>query len=154
MKLPLKDLSKRDHVAIMKRSWRLIPKILDRTKIAESRWYKSKIAPWDRIHPGDSIYFKDSGEPVTVKAEVSKVLQYEIKNNEHALEVMKKHAKKDLGLETIPKEITDYARDKNYAIFIFLKNARKIEPFKIDKTGYGLMSAWITVDNINKLKEN
>ncbi len=81
-------------------------------------------------------------------------LQYEIKNNEHALEVMKKHAKKDLGLETIPKEITDYARDKNYAIFIFLKNARKIEPFKIDKTGYGLMSAWITVDNINKIKRN
>lgn len=152
MKLPLKDLPKRDHVAIMKKSWGLIPKILDGTKIAESRWYKSKITPWDRIHPGDSIYFKDSGEPVTAKAKVSKVLQYEIKNNAHALEIMKKHAKKDLGLPTIPKEIKDYTRDKNYAIFIFLGSVEKIEPFVINKTGYGAMAAWITVDDINKIK--
>ena len=153
MKLPLKDLPKRDHLAIMKKSWGLVPKILDGTKIAESRWYKSKITPWNRIHPGDDIYFKDSGEPVTARAKVSKVLQYEIKDNEHALEVMKKHAKKDLGLKTIPNEITDYASDKNYAIFIFLENAHEIAPFKIDKTGYGLMSAWITVDDIDKIKK-
>ncbi len=152
MKLPLKDLPTRDHVAIMKKSWGLIPKILDGTKTAESRWYKSKITPWDRIRPGDNIYFKDSGEPVTVKAGVSKVLQYEIRNNKHALEVMKKHAKKDLGLPTIPEEIKDYIRDKNYAIFIFLDSVEKIKPFAIDKTDYGLMSAWITVDDINKIK--
>ncbi len=152
MKLPLRDLPKRDHVAIMKKSWGLIPKILDGTRIAESRWYKSKITPWDRIHPGDNLYFKNSGEPVTVKTRVSKVLQYEIKNNDHALEVMKKHAKKDLGLEAIPREIKNYILNKNYAIFVFLDSVEKVKPFTIDKTSFGTMAAWITTDDINKIK--
>jgi len=152
MKLPLKDLPKRDHVAIMKKSWGLIPKILDGTKTCESRWYKSRIVPWDRIHPGDTVYFKDSGEPVTAKATVSKVLQYKIKDNNHALEVMEKHAKKDLGLKRIPKGIKNYILDKNYAIFVFIDSVKKVKQFKIDKTGFGSMSAWITVGDINKVK--
>ncbi len=152
VKLPLKNLPKRDHVAIMKKSWGLIPKILDGTKVCESLWYKSKITPWDRIHPGDNLYFKDSGEPVTVKTKVTEILQYEIKDNDHALKIMKKHAKKDLCLETIPEEIKNYIRNKNYAIFVFFDAVEKIEPFAIDKTGFGLMSAWITVNDVSKVK--
>jgi len=29
----------------------------------------------------------------------------------------------------------------------------KIKPFNIDKTGFGAMSAWISVDDINQLKK-
>jgi len=29
---------------------------------------------------------------------------------------------------------------------------KKIEPFDIDKTGFGAMSAWISVENINEIK--
>jgi len=154
MKLPLEDLPKRDHIAIMKKSWGLVPKILDGTKTCESRWYKSKTVPWDRIQPGDNLYFKDSGEPITVKARVTKVLQYEIENSNHALEIMKKHGKTDLGLETIPEEIKDYTRNKNYAIFVFFDSVEKIKPFKIDKTGFGSQAAWLTIDNINKIKKS
>ena len=138
----------------MKKSWGLIPKTLDGTKTCESRWYKSKIAPWGRVYPGDSLYFKNSGEPVTAKTRVTKVLQYEIENNDHALEVMKKHAKKDLGLDIISEEIKNYILNKNYAIFVFFNSVKKVSPFAIDKSGYGLMSAWITVDDINKIKRN
>ncbi len=38
-----------DHVAVMKKSWGLVPKILAGEKICESRWYKSKRPPWDII---------------------------------------------------------------------------------------------------------
>jgi len=41
-----------DHVAIMKRSWGLIPKILSGEKTIESRWYKKRIPPWNRISKG------------------------------------------------------------------------------------------------------
>jgi ASC-1-like (ASCH) protein len=152
MKLPLNDLPKRDHIAIMKKSWGLIPKILAGRKTCESRWYKSKIAPWDRIQPGDNLYFKDSGEPVSVRAKATKVLQYEIKDNQHALEIIKKHAKEDLGLEIISPEIKNYIRNKNYAVFVFFNSVEKIKLFEIDKNGFGSQAAWITVDDIDRIR--
>ena len=65
-----------DHVAIMRKSWGLTQKILTGEKKIESRWYKFKRAPWNQIRSGDTIYFKDSGEPVRIRAKVSKVLQF------------------------------------------------------------------------------
>ncbi len=141
-----------DHVAIMKKSWGLIPKILNKTKVAESRWYKSRIAPWNRIKKGHNLYFKNSGESITVRVKVTKVIQYEVPNNSRALKIMKKHAEKDLGFKKIPPEVLNYIQNKNYAIFIYFDSVKEIKPFNIDKTGFGAMAAWVTVDNINKIK--
>ena len=57
-----------DHVAIMNKRWKLIPKILDGSKTIESRWYVNKIKPWNSIKEDDKIYFKNSGEPITAFA--------------------------------------------------------------------------------------
>lgn len=141
-----------DHIAIMKKSWGLIPKILNKTKVAESRWYKSRITPWNRIKKGHNLYFKNSGEPITVRAEVTKVIQYQVLNNSKALKIMKKHAEKDLGFKKIPPEVLNYIQNKNYAIFIYFDSVKEIKPFNVDKTGFGAMAAWITVHNINKIK--
>lgn len=141
-----------DHVAIMKKSWGLIPKILNGTKVAESRWYKSRIAPWNRIKKGHNLYFKNSAESVIVKTRVSKVIQYQVSNNRQALEIMKKHAQQDLGFKRIPAEILKYIQNKNYAIFIYFDSVKEIKPFNVDKTGFGSMAAWITINNINKIK--
>jgi len=64
------------HIAIMKKSWKLTQKILSCEKKIESRWYKAKCAPWDRIKKGETVYFKNSGEPVTIRTEVDKVVQF------------------------------------------------------------------------------
>lgn len=136
----------------MKKSWGLIPKILKGTKTIESRWYKAKSKPWDRIKAGDNLYFKNAGEPVMIKTEVSKVLQYEIQDNNQALRIMTKHAEKDLGSPTISDEVKNYILDKEYAIFVFFDKIERIKPFKIDKTGFGAMSAWITVGDVDKIK--
>ena len=61
-----------EHLAIMRKSWGLTQKILTGQKKIESRWYKNKYRPWNQIQKGDVIYFKDSGEPVTIKATVKK----------------------------------------------------------------------------------
>jgi len=49
-------------------------------------------------------------------------------------------------------EIKKYVEGKNYCLLVFLKNPQAIEPFEIDKTGFGAMAAWITIDNIEKIK--
>lgn len=136
----------------MKKSWGLLPKILNREKTIESRWYKNKYSPWDRILKGDIVYFKDSGELVTVKAEVDKVIQFSNLTPKKVKEILKRYGKKDgLGIKDIPKFFKMF-KDKNYCLLLFLKNPKRIKSFQIDKTGFGMMSAWITIDNINKLR--
>ena len=64
------------HLAILDKKRKLLSKILSGEKTIESRWYMQKRTPWDKIKAGDTIFFKDSGEPVRVKAQVSEVQQF------------------------------------------------------------------------------
>ncbi len=136
----------------MKKSWGLTEKILTGEKTIESRWYKSKYAPWNRIKPGDTVYFKDSSEPVSIKAEVVKVLQFDNLTVKKTEQILSKYGKVDLGMSHIMPEIREYVSGKNYCILVFFNNVERIKPFNIDKTGFGAMSAWISVDDINQLK--
>ncbi|MFA4871887.1 MAG: ASCH domain-containing protein [Patescibacteria group bacterium] len=142
-----------EHIAIMKKSWGLTRKIFSGEKKIESRWYKSKHSPWGKIEKGDTVYFKDSGESVRIKAEVSKVIQFADLTPEKVKEILDEHGKND-GIE--PEKIPEFFerfKDKKYCLLIFLKNPEKIPPFEINKTGFGIMSAWITVDSIKRIKK-
>lgn len=142
-----------DHLAIMRRSWKLTPKILSGKKKIESRWYEIKYSPWDKIKSGDVVYFQDSGEPVTVKAEVDVVQQFSNLTAERVKEILERYGKDDgIEKEKIP-EFFDRFKDKKYCMLIFLKNPQLIKPFRIDKTGFGMMSAWISIENINDIKK-
>ena len=137
----------------MKKSWGLTDKILDGQKKIESRWYSVKCKPWDRIKKGEIIYFKDSGGPVRIKAEVGRVMQFADLTPKKVKEILDKYGRDD-GLEKkrIP-EFFERFRDKKYCILIFLKNPQEIKSFEIDKTGFGVISAWIAIDDIAKIKK-
>ena len=137
----------------MKKSWGLTDKILDGQKKIESRWYSVKCKPWDNIKKGEIVYFKDSGGPVRIKAVVNKVMQFADLTPKKVKEILDKYGRDD-GLEKkrIP-EFFERFRDKKYCILIFLKNPQEIKSFEIDKTGFGVMSAWIAIDDIAKIKK-
>jgi ASC-1-like (ASCH) protein len=141
------------HIAILNKQWDLMPKILSGKKTVESRWYKNKIIPWDKVKQGDIIYFKDSGEKVSLKAKVTKVEQYKIRNKTYALEIMGKYALQASGKAKIPKIVKDYISNKNYGIFVHFDHVEKVEPFNINKAGFGAQAAWLITDDINKLKK-
>lgn len=141
-----------DHIAIMKPSWNLTKKIISGEKKIESRWYKSKYSPWDKINKGDFVYFKDSGKPVTIRSEVEKVIQFTDLNPNKVKEILDEYATLD-GIET--SEIQNFFeifKDKKYCILVFLKNSGKIKPFEINKKGFGSMSSWLTVENVDSIK--
>jgi len=138
-----------DHIAIMNKKWRLIPKILDGSKTIESRWYVNRIKPWDNVKSGDRIYFKDAGEPVTVRTKVSKVLQFEGLNKEKFEYIMDNYAK---DIQILTWEYDEYYKSKKYCILVFLKDVESIEPFNISKEGFGNACAWMCVDNIDRIK--
>lgn len=142
-----------EHVAIMKKSWGLTDKILDGRKKIESRWYLAKCRPWDRIKKEEAVYFKDSGCPVKIKARVEKILQFADLTPGRVREILDEYGKDD-GL--VPEKLFEFYKrfkDKKYCILVFLKNPRRVKPFNIDKKGLGLMSAWLTVDDIARIKK-
>ncbi len=139
-----------EHVAIMKKSWKLTRKILSGEKKIESRWYSQKRAPWDKIKEGGIVYFKDSGDTVSINAEVEKVLQFADLTPEKAKEILKKYGK-EIGIEDIAEAAERY-KNKKYCLLIFLKNPQKVKPFWISKKGFGMMSAWISVEAIDNIK--
>jgi len=138
----------------MKKSWGLTTKIADGTKTIETRWYKTRANPWDNIYPDDMVYFKDSGDPVTVRAKVSQVEQYEDLTPKRVIELLSIFAKKDgLGIDSGSIKKFHYLfQDKRYCIVIFLAQATRVEPFDIDKSGFGLQTAWLTVSDIDQIR--
>jgi ASC-1-like (ASCH) protein len=141
-----------DHIAIMRKSWGLLPKIASGKKTIESRWYKTKHTPWNKIKAGDTLWFKDTGEPVTIRARVTRVLQIENLDDKKTGEILEKYGKSDLGMEKyIPEEIADYFKNKNYCLLVFFNQVERIKPFNIDKTGFGAMAAWISTPDINQI---
>lgn len=139
-----------EHMAIMKKSWKLAQKILSGQKKIESRWYKSRRAPWDRIHTGETVYFKDSGEPVTISAKVEKVLQFADLTPEKVKDILEKY-EKEIRIKNTAEAFERY-KNKKYCLLIFLKNPRKVEPFRISKKGFGMMCAWISVPKMDDIK--
>ncbi|MEK7071089.1 MAG: ASCH domain-containing protein [Patescibacteria group bacterium] len=138
-----------DHIAIMNKSWKLIPKILSGEKTIESRWYKTRRAPWNKITTSDIIFFKNSGEKVTAKTEVSSVSQFTLKNISDVKKVIKKYGKEICLVNSKPKT---WGKILNYCILIGLKNPEPIKkPFQINKKGFGGPVAWITCPDIRKI---
>lgn len=136
----------------MRKSWGLTEKILSGEKKIESRWYQHKARPWDHISANDTIYFKDSGEPIKIRALVKKVLQFENLNPNKVKEILEKYAEDD-GIER--DKINAYFemfKNKKHCLLIFLKDAESIKPFRINKSGFGSMAAWLIVDSIDKIK--
>jgi ASC-1-like (ASCH) protein len=142
-----------EHIAIMQKSWGLTEKIATGQKTIESRWYNVKYAPWGKISPGDIIYFKDSGEPITIRAEVEKTLTFTHLIPQQVQALLEEYGK-DCGIEQ--DQLSAYYerfQHKRYALFLFLKNAQRISPFEINKAGVGKKASWICVESVEVLRK-
>ncbi|MBI2151695.1 hypothetical protein HYU21_03160 [Candidatus Woesearchaeota archaeon] len=142
-----------EHIAIMKKSWGLTNKIISGQKTIESRWYKYKHTPWNKIKAEEIVYFKDLGSPVSIKTTVNKVLQFSNLTSKKIRDLLDTYYL-DIGIESEKlSSFFEQIKEKKYAIFIFLKNPEQIYPFEIDKSGFGSMSAWISVEDIKQIKK-
>ncbi|MDO8656183.1 MAG: hypothetical protein Q7K45_03015 [Nanoarchaeota archaeon] len=141
-----------DHLAILDKKRKLLAKIISGEKTIESRWYKSKVTPWDRIKKGEMVYFKESGEPVSVRAKVLEVMQFYLPRTDIP-QLLHKYGKDICFEEKDVLKLVTWCSERKYCILIRLKEVQQIEPFNIDKTGFGNMAAWMTVENINSIKK-
>ena len=141
-----------DHVAIMKKSWGLLPKILSGEKTIESRWYKNKVRPWGMINAGDMVYFKNSGEPFGVMAVVKQVKNWDSLDPLKVRQILEEYGEEDgIRHEELEKYYALF-KEKKYCLLIFLEKPQKIKPFEINKEGFGAMAAWLCVPKIDLLQ--
>lgn len=140
-----------EHVAIMNPAWKLTSKILSGEKTIESRWYKNKSTPWDRISTDDLVYFKE-GKDIKVVAKVADVKQFENLDIAQVQEILDKFSKR-IGIS--PENVPFYFelfKEKKYCILVFLKEVKSVTAFHINKTGFGMGTAWITLPSVSKIK--
>jgi ASC-1-like (ASCH) protein len=138
-----------NHVAIMKKSWGLIPKIISGQKTIESRWYQTRRAPWNEISEGDVVYFKNSGEAITARAEVARVKRFEMRSLADSRMILKRFGKQICAVDTNP---ATWPRQPRYCILIFLKNPSLLrKPFRVSKKGFGSATAWLVMKKVRKL---
>lgn len=137
------------HIAIMNKSWKLIPKILSGEKTIESRWYQTRRAPWSGIRKGDRVFFKNAGEPVTAKAAVSEVMQFEIRSLADISDILKQYGK-DICL--VNADPATWGKLPKYCILIRLEHPEPVAPFHIRKKGFGGPVAWMSVGDVKTIK--
>lgn len=135
-----------EHLAILKGKW--LSKILSGKKTIESRWYKSKKAPFGMIKKGEVVYLKGCGKPVTAKATVQNALFFGSLDEEKTKKILRDYGE-NIGAK---EEDCKLFAGKSFCTLIFLENVKMVKPFFIDKKGYGNMAAWITTKNVEKLK--
>jgi ASC-1-like (ASCH) protein len=140
----------KDHIAILNKKYKALESILSGKKTIESRWYKTKKPPWNRIDVDDTVYFKESGGKVKAKAVVTKVLQFVELNEDSFNTIVSEYGN---GIQLKNKKYNEWYEGKKYCLLVFFKDVEKIkEPFSIDKSGFGIGAAWLTVDDIDEIK--
>ena len=139
------------HIAIMQRSWGLTENIVSGQKIIESRWYKVKYPPWGKITPGEKVYFKNTGEPISIQVEVDHVHYFSDLTPGKVQAILAKYGK-SMGIEApdIPR-FFEMFKHKKYCMLIYLKNAQRIPPFKINKQGFGARASWISIESVSQV---
>ena len=138
-----------DHIAILDPKRKLLSLILSGQKTIESRWYKTRRVPYGAIKPGDKIYFKDAGKKVSAVALAEKVLFFNHPTQSELNALLLKYADGICLKERNPRKYIQY----NYITLVFLKDAKPITPFDIDKTGFGNACAWLCLENVGEIRK-
>ena len=138
----------------MKKSWGLLPMVISGEKTVESRWSQTRRPPWGQVKKGDTLYFKNSGDSVTVKARVTKVIQIDNLTPIKRQAILTQYGRADLGIDPaeMTEELKTYLCNKKYCLLVFFDQVKKVIPFNIDKTGYGAMSAWLSCNDIEEVR--
>lgn len=140
-----------DHVAILSKQLPWLERIRSGVKTIESRWYQKRSLPWQKIAVGDYVFFKNSGEPVTLRASVSHVQFFSELTPSKISDLVQIEAKQ-LGLKV--GEVGNFielVNNKRFAILISLTDIIEVPAFAITKKGFGAMTAWITIAHIESI---
>jgi hypothetical protein len=108
--------------------------------------------PWGKVKEGELVYFKDAGEPIMARATVSHVLEFDGLNPQRLSDILDFYGEDDgIAAQDMPYYEALF-RDKQYCVLVFLEDIQAVKPFHIDKSGFGLQTAWLTVPSVSAIR--
>ncbi len=126
----------KSHLVILNKIY--IDAILDGCKTIESRLLKSKCPPFNCVSPGDKLFLKASGLPVGAVAYAAQVKQYDNLTPSQIDMIRKIYGRQILGDNSYWR----LKKDSKFAVLVWLKNVRPIEPIPINKKDW---RAWVVL---------
>ena len=124
------------HLVILKKPY--LDAIIAGRKTIEFRPTMTRRAPFGQISTGDKLFLKQSSGPVVATAEVSKFKAFENLTASKIDGIKRRYNQYILGSE----EYWHSRAGCRFALLVWLKNVRNIEPVKINKRDY---RAWVVL---------
>lgn len=140
-----------DHVVYVDAKAGELENLLAGEKTQIIRGATGRKLPHGRVHPGDHLYFiKNKGDGlVRASAEVSAVFNSEKLTEEESVALVEANQSK---LKLTPEQVKRWA-GKRYLVLIEVKEVKPLEPFAIDRSGFGNMDDWLPVEAIERVKK-
>ncbi len=137
-----------DHVVFLNKKSNSLGKILSGEKRAEARYSAGRRIPYNRVALGDQLYFKAAGEKIRASAPVIRVLFADALTPDSMAKILAEHN----SVMCLGDSELAAACKKRCLSIIFFGEICEIPGFDIDKSLFGAMDDWISVEEIQKIR--
>ena len=124
------------HLVILKKPY--LEAILAGTKRIESRFSKTKRAPFGKVSSGDKLFLKESSGLVCAAATVAAVKNFENLTPKQTTELKQRYNRYIRGSNEYWQSKVNCA----FGLLVWLKDVQPIEPIRIDKKDW---RAWVVL---------
>ncbi len=140
-----------DHIVYLDHREKEAIRLNDGTKSMIVRGAIGRKLPYGRVFVGDVLYFteNDASGLIKAKAIVSTVLNSEKMTKEESEQLIQDYQEQ---LMLSQKQLKRWA-GKRYLVLIGLTDFQMIESFEIDRSDYGNMDDWLSVEEIGRVKK-
>ena len=141
-----------DHVVYLDSKAKELDLLLAAKKTMIIRGAAGRKLPHGRVNDGDILYFIENNAKgmILATARVESVFNSEKMTEEESIQLVNSNQAK----LQLTKQQFDRWAGKRYLVLIEVTGVEKVEPFQIDKSGYGNMDDWLPVEQIEKVKIN
>ncbi len=107
--------------------------------------------PYGRVHPDDVLYFLNNDGEALVKARavVVSVTNSEALTEAESINLIQENQAK---LQLTEKQLKRW-NGKRYLVLVEVSHVEPVDPFHVDKRGYGNMDDWLPVGSILNVRE-
>ena len=139
-----------DHVVYLDANAKELELLLSTKKTMIVRGATGRKLPYGRVNQDDVLYFINNNAEglVRASAKVKSVLNSDILTEEESAQFVDRYQNK---LQLTKKQYERWA-GKRYLVLIEICDVKELEPFRIDKSDYGNMDDWLTVEHIENVR--
>ncbi|MBC8376830.1 MAG: hypothetical protein H8E26_12355 [FCB group bacterium] len=139
-----------DHVVYLDAKANELELLLSKQKSMLIRGAAGRKMPHGRVFAGDVLYLINNNAEglILARVDVKSVINSEKMSREESIALVDSHANQ----LSLSKKQYDRWAGKRYLVLIEIDQITELDPFPIDKSGYGNMDDWLPVENIEKLR--